>query len=292
MSIAEALRPMNRCLGMIASRLLPALMFASSSAAIACAPSAASAKDHVTQVTGGAPATPAHLDGNVLVTARGQRFAAPPSHKWIAVQGDVALLAPPQDDPSYRCELRDARTNASRGFVTTDDTAAGGSNVVCAGLAADGAVVLFTNSRGTYAKNVKTGASLPCGEGAFARDLTTCVTLDTSPFAFGGTDPKDDAVDFDVELCIVASAACKTLVKIPRGLNRSASTPRSWDAAYCSPSRVVVVANGRLSTFDAPTGRLIATAAAPGAVRVTCEGTSAKVIARDGHAEARSIPGT
>ncbi len=53
--------------------------------------------------------------------------------------------------------------------------------------------------------------------------------------------------------------------------------PRWWDARYCGDDRVLVVAEGELRLFEAPSGKLSATAAAPHATSlVSCEGGVAR----------------
>lgn len=210
--------------------------------------------------------------------------------------------APPRPDPrSFRfvakpdgvggtsCEVVDARTQRVVYSASSKDTAAGGSEVECLDFVAGGKVIRFRNSRGVYAKDARPGPdrdeSLPCGDGAFADDLTSCVQTDTSHFAYVGVDDPD--APFDIAICDVAKAAaarsagtfdskaCNTLVTVPRGLNRYPPTPGdgplppSWVARYCSNDRVVVVANGELALFEAPSGKLLSKALAPKQTRIT-----------------------
>jgi len=186
---------------------------------------------------------------------------------------------------SSECDVVDEATGVV-GHATSTNTAAGGSTVTCYDHLHGGKIIRFANSRGIYAKDARPGAAddraLPCGEGVFARDVRTCVQLDAPAQVFGET--TADAQGFDVRLCSAAAMTCTTLVAIRRGMNRIAGplqhVPRWWDVRYCSDDRLVVVGEGALMLFDVPSGKLLATAAAPDAVRVErCE---------DGVAETRS----
>jgi hypothetical protein len=102
----------------------------------------------------------------------------------------------------------------------------------------------------------------------FANDVKSCVQLDVAPQAFAGSERSAPAVPFDIELCVIDSGACKTLITVPRGLNRlgppgEPGPKRWWDAAYCSDDRVLVRVNDALSLFEAPSGKLVAKASAP-----------------------------
>jgi hypothetical protein len=184
-------------------------------------------------------------------------------------------------DGSSACSVVDDASGAVVGRTTSKNTAAGGSNVVCFDFLADGKIIRFTNSRGVYAKDARPHAkddqTLPCGDGAFANDVSSCVELDKSPQWYSEREATAEAAPFEVELCAVATGACTTLVTIPRGLNRfgapGGDVPRWWDARYCSDDRVLVVGEGVLRLFEAPSGKHLADAPAPGAVRITdCEG--------------------
>lgn len=204
-----------------------------------------------------------------------------PGQAFVAIAGDVGLRAPaaPTGDPTKDvCELVDVRSGAILDRIDASNTAAGGSTVVCTGLAARGNVVLFTNSRGVYAKEARTHAALGCGDGVFADDVKSCIQLDASPMAYGGTEKGAEAVDFPIQLCERQGNPCKTLVTVPRGLNRAVgAASRTWDAAYCSNTRVAVVASGKLQTFDVGTGRKLETFAAPRGTRVSCRADRAEV---------------
>ncbi len=223
------------------------------------APSAAEAAAPVVVASSSAPVG-AHLEGTFLIAPDGAPHPAPKGTRWVAVSGDVALLAPSTD--SYEaCELRDARTAAKLRNVTTDGTAAGGTTVSCTGLAANGRVVLFANSRGTYAKDARTDKRLPCGDAIYADDASSCVQIDASPLLYDV--PTAAPVPFIVEACALPSGPCRPLLTIPRGLNRVFGSPRPWQVAYCTTDRVAVAYAGQISTFELPSGKRLSRSPAP-----------------------------
>lgn len=174
------------------------------------------------------------------------------------------------------CTVVDVDSGEVVGRATSSNTAAGGSTIECHDFVAGGKVIRFRNSRGVYAKDASNDHALPCGEGAFANDVKSCVQLDTSPQTFSGTTEAD--APYDVRLCLVGKDTCPPLVRIPRGMNRidgpgGAGPERWWDAMYCSDDRVLVVGEGKLRLFEVPSGRELSSASAPGATRITrCEG--------------------
>jgi len=195
---------------------------------------------------------------------------------------DLFLVKKPDGVGGSVCEVVDRATSAVVGRASSRNTAAGGSEVLCLDFVASGTIVRFLNSRGTYAKDARPGSndelSLPCGEGAFASDGSSCVTLDASPFAYAGAESTADPVAFEVRLCDLArwramstdspgQDACRVLVEIPRGLNRIGTgkgpKARTWDARYCAPDRVLLVAEGVLRLHEAPSGKLLAKRPAP-----------------------------
>jgi hypothetical protein len=184
------------------------------------------------------------------------------------------------------CSVIDEATGDVVGHATSKNTAAGGSTVECYDHQADGNVIRFANSRGVYAKDARPSANdaktLPCGEGAFANDVRSCVRLDVPPQMLAASRPSAPAAPFDVALCVVGGA-CKTLVTVPRGRNRlgppgEPGPTRGWDAVYCGDERVLVVAEGALSLFEVPSGKLLATTPARHVGRIDrCSGGSAKL---------------
>jgi hypothetical protein len=170
------------------------------------------------------------------------------------------------------CDVVDHATKKVVGHATNKETAAGGSDVTCLDFQAEGKVIRFQNSRGTYAKDARPGKTndhrMPCGDGIYSNDASSCVELDTTVFAFSEADPKADAAPFEVLLCITAKEdKCTTLFKVPRGLNRISQTAgpkkRWWDAAYCENDRVVAAFQNEVRYYEAPSGKLIGKAAAP-----------------------------
>lgn len=183
----------------------------------------------------------------------------------------LSLIKQPGKDGGQVCLVVDD-AGKTVGHATSKDTAAGGSDVACDRFENDGSVIVFTNSRGTYAKDARPGPHndqpLPCGEGVFASDLSSCVELDGSPFLYTPGDPK--AEPYTVAMHDTDLGKEIPLVTIPHALGRSPSEPRPWGGAYCSNSRFVLVAMGELSLYDAPSGKRLARASAKGATRVEC----------------------
>jgi len=174
-----------------------------------------------------------------------------------------------------QCSVVDEDTGEVVGRASNKETAAGGSEVECVGFEAEGHVIIFMNSRGQYAKDARLGKtndrSLPCGDGRWASDLSSCIEVDTSPFAYSGADEKEDA-PFDVKMCPIGRGQdCPVLATIKRGLNRAPySSTRSWDAVYCDDKSAAVVANGELRLVAAPSGKVIARQPTPRMTRVGC----------------------
>lgn len=172
----------------------------------------------------------------------------------------------------WRCSVIDKTANAVIGVATGEDVAAGGTTVECTDIAADGKVIIFANSRSSAGKDARLGKTnnraLPCGEGVYANDLSSCLSLDASPFSYGEPEP------FELRLADIAHGKAKVLVSIPRGLERFDAKrgrfmPRWWDAKYCSEDRLLVVANGTLRLFEAPSGGELANVPAPAQTRIT-----------------------
>jgi hypothetical protein len=219
----------------------------------------------------------------------------------------LRLVSKPDDAGGSSCEVVERDTNRVLYSASSKDTAAGGSQVECLDFLAGGKVIRFHNSRGVYAKDARPGSdqdiALPCGAGAFADDVTSCVQTDTSPFAYSSV--ADAPAPFDIAICDIAKYVaafranklhpklCTTLVTVPRGLNRYAAdasgpVPPSWDARYCSSDRVVVVANGELHLFEAPSGAPLSKVPAPGQTRITsCAGDAVETTDTKGSSSRR-----
>lgn len=204
--------------------------------------------------------------------------AAPP-------QEDLVLAQVEDDEGRVSCEVQERSSRAVRAHVSVDGCGAGPAPR-CVELAMDGRLALIDN-RGLCAKVVATGKTMPCGAGAFAPSLSSCVRLDASPFTYGATTEGD--LPLDLELCRPtpedAPQDCRVLATVPRGRNRvdmrpdAREVPRTWDAAYCSDTLVAVVANGEVSMFDVRSGKRVARAASADATRVRCEGKVATALA-------------
>lgn len=183
----------------------------------------------------------------------------------------LSMITRPGSDFDTLCLVVDDAGHTI-GHATSRRTAAGGSTVECDHFDAEGKVVVLKNSRGVYSKDGRPGPKndqrLPCDDGVFANDVSSCVQFDESPFAYTPDEPK--AEDISIKMVDLATKKEVVLAKIPHGLGRRPYSTRDWSAAYCSNSRVVVVANGQLSLFEAPSGKRIAQVPAKGATRVDC----------------------
>jgi hypothetical protein len=209
-------------------------------------------------------------------------IAPPPSAApTVAAARPLQLVEKDHADGSVECSVVDEATGAIVGRATSKST--GGGTVTCYDFVSGGQIIRFTSANGIYAKDARPGApgdgAVPCGDGAFAEDASSCVMLDAPRRAFDRAEATTASAPFEVKVCTVSGFVCRRLITIPRGLNRvgAAEQSRWWDAKYCSDDRILVVAEGTLRLFAAPSGELLATAPAPRAVRVlTCEGGVAR----------------
>lgn len=221
------------------------------------------------EVSDAAPAPSTISSVDAVITPVPTLPVPPPPRKLRLVKG------------STQCKVVDDVTGVVVGRATTADTAAGGTEVECLDFGLDGKVIYFGNSRGKYVKDARLGGTndqaLPCGDGVIADDLRSCIDLDYSPFVLKMKDDDED-LPIALKLCPIPSrrdGRCTPLTTIKRGGNRLVSnkppTPRTWDAAYCDSSLVVVLANDKLRLMTVPQGKLVASANATKLTRVTCK---------------------
>jgi hypothetical protein len=189
----------------------------------------------------------------------------------------------------WKCSVVDTTTHQVVGRATGKNVAAGGTTIECTDFAADGKVIVFSNSRASLGKDARPGKTndegLPCSYAIYADDASSCVSLDVSPFLLSGA--GDDATPFELRLSDIAGQKDKLLVSIPHGLARAPGPDgfpsRWWDARYCENDRLLVVAEGSLSLYEAPSGKRISKIPAPKQTKITdCHGTVAETASASG----------
>jgi hypothetical protein len=183
----------------------------------------------------------------------------------------------------WKCSVVDTTTHEVVGRATGSGVAAGGTTIECTDFAADGKVIVFSNSRGSLGKDARPGKTndqgLPCSYAIYANDASSCVSLDVSPFVLSG--PGDEPLPFEIRLSDLAKKKDRVLASIPHGFERASGpggvSSRWWDARYCENDRLLLVAEGSLTLHEAPSGKRLAKVAAPEQIRITdCHGTVAE----------------